>query len=523
MDIDYSKIPTQDLLALKSGNYRAVSTATLDMLSGAGNSNVIRTEGNPDASTAEINAMRRRFINDEAANAPGRLTNAATMVQKLSPILNRYDVVGKLTDTVRGTEDIPVPVERKSKGQGVIANLKEMATNVPVSVAKTAYGMMEMPTAVSEAAMNGQLGDLAAGTIEQIGTTVGLNGLDRAADRWVTDPAGAAMDVSMLKGGYDVGKSGAKAVGSYAAGGAEGLSKKLAQINVKQPTMLNTSKRAANIETLLENNILDRGVIKGVPKLEGLIQEGEGKLGGYITQADTAGVRGTMQGAIDNLEALKQEAKFTSDPQGNIDKIDAEIARLQANPLLDSSGQLPLSDLQQSKVVQGKEIANKYIEKQGQSETFDDKIDKARVRGFKEEIENQFDNAFPSLAGELKANNKQLSDFYAVRKNLGQAAGRIENNQGVGIGTPIKVGTGTAIGSMIGGPVGAQIGGYIGTLVGVVEHPAVAARIAQGIYNVNKKKGMTRTQAMLEAKQGLARMAASMRAMPLPNKQEEQQ
>ena len=155
-------------------------------------------QGNPDASTKEINAMRRKFIQDEAANAPGALTKVAKLIQGASPIMSRYDVVGKLTDTVGGTEDVPEEYVRQAKGQGVVANAKEAVGNLPTSAAKAAYGVVSMPTQVAGAAEKGQLLDMAGGIASNIAGTVGLKGADAAADRWVGDPAGAAMDVATI-------------------------------------------------------------------------------------------------------------------------------------------------------------------------------------------------------------------------------------------------------------------------------------------------------------------------------------
>ena len=121
-----------------------------------------------------------------------------------------------------------------------------------------------------------------------------------------------------------------------------------------------------------------------------------------------------------------------------------------------------------------------------------------------EQLEQKFDASFPELSSE----NRQLGDFYQLKKSLERAASRIENNQGIGIGLPIKSGAGAGLGSVF-GATGAATGAALGTLIGIIEHPSVAPKLAQALYRASKKT-ITKRQALRTAKQRLADLKMGM-------------
>ena len=252
---------------------------------------------------------------------------------------------------------------------------------------------------------------------------------------------------------------------------------KFTDMTLKQGTTLSRAKRLSNIQTAHEGSFLPN--TKGVDKLENMISQTENKIIKGMETGDNANIRGSFDKAIFNLENLRADANVSSDPIKNNAMIDDEIYKLINHPMVDVQGTVKISDMQRMKVNQGREIANSYGEQKPQ---FANTIDKARVRGLKEELEDKLGTHFP----ELKDTNQQLSKYYDLRKVLTRAANRIENNQGIGIGLPIKGGAGATIGGMLGGPTGAAIGGGIGTAAGIAEHPAVAPRIGQGLYRASK-------------------------------------
>jgi hypothetical protein len=172
------------------------------------------------------------------------------------------------------------------------------------------------------------------------------------------------------------------------------------------------------------------------------------------------------------------------------------------------------------KVEQGRHV--KYQQKTAQPvDPFQASIDKARIRGLKEELEVQLFDVFP----ELKETNQKLGKMYQFQDVLERATSRIENNQGIGIGAPIKAGSGAAIGGMLGGPAGAAAGTGIGTMIGIIEHPSVAPRLASSLYRANRGK-VTKAQARRTVNERLTvvkRQLAAAQAVNLPQEQQPNQ
>lgn len=355
------------------------------------------------------------------------------------------------------------------------------------------------PSGLPGPKMEANAGKTVMGLAQGMSAPVGLMGLGAAKEAWMTDPIMSAMAVipvaKALKGAprglADLGVKVAEATTTSRNAAA----KKLTDMTLKQGTTLDRKVRDQNVKTALEGNF--QPTSKGVDKLNAAIADTELKLKEGIASGDAAKVKGTLDKATANIEGLREQANRSSDPAANNKLIDAELERLQNHPLLDESGKVDIGTLQKMKVEQGRELQKTYGAEKPQ---FQNTIDKARVRGFKEELETSLDGAFP----ELSATNKQLGEFYQLKKSLERAANRIEGNQGVGIALPIKGGAGATIGGMIAGPAGAAVGGGIGTLIGIIEHPSVAPRLAQALYRSQKgkmtmKEAKTTTNGRLDA------------------------
>jgi hypothetical protein len=76
---------------------------------------------------------------------------------------------------------------------------------------------------------------------------------------------------------------------------------------------------------------------------------------------------------------------------------------------------------------------------------------------------------------EIKALNKKDADYISLMEALDRPVSRIANRDIIGIGAPIKAGTGGAVGAAFGVP---EIGIAIGTGLAVLDHPLVKARLA---------------------------------------------
>lgn len=250
------------------------------------------------------------------------------------------------------------------------------------------------------------------------------------------------------------------------------VAEKLTEMTIKPPTTMSNIARRQSINTALEGGFLPNA--KGISKLNDAIDQAEKKISEGISRGKNADVKGSFDKAISNLESLRSEANVSSDPVKNNQLIDEEIARLMNHPMADANKLVPISEMQRMKVRQGREIKKTYGEQRPQ---FMNDIDKARIRGLKEELEDKLRTYFPELA----PTNKQLGKYYELEPVLERASNRIENRLGIGIDLPIKSGAGAGLGSLF-GPEGAAVGAGIGTVAGVLEHPAVAPRVGRALY-----------------------------------------
>lgn len=155
----------------------------------------------PEAEKARLRSESRlSFLASlkDSVTPKGAITvdRVARAIQSASPILERYDVAGKILGTSPPPQEQTIPYQRYSKGQGILPNAEEAITNIPSSAARLASGLATMPTALSKASLS-DLGNMGKGVLTNIGDTLGFNGGDAAADRWVGAPVEAAGDVAM--------------------------------------------------------------------------------------------------------------------------------------------------------------------------------------------------------------------------------------------------------------------------------------------------------------------------------------
>jgi len=424
-------------------------------------------------------------------------------------------------------------------------SLKDVARNavqdvvelplMPVRMLSDIANSPDTPRTLKDIGVN-----MARGPLEFVPGVGEMLGGRSATEAWATNPGFGAMTLAGIgaAGKAMKGKGGAP-VAEVAKGGglAEKTATKLYDMTLKQGTTMKPEIRRQNVREGLQGGYLPNN--KGVDRLAADISAAERNVGEGIKAGAEAGVRGNFDRAIANIESLREQAIRSDNPAKNLALINAEIEQLRTHPILDGvtppptfkeftkgkmgpymkeegghgaamqrlskeyketkaeaakqTGTVPIDQLQRMKVEQGRHV--KYQEKNGQAvDPFKASVDKARIRGFKEELETQLADVFP----ELKDQNAQLSRKYKLQDVLERAANRIENNQGIGIGLPIKGGAGATIGGMVAGPAGAAIGGGIGTLIGIIEHPAVAPRLAVALYRASKGK-MTMVQARTAA------------------------
>lgn len=125
----------------------------------------------------------------------------------------------KFEQELLGPEPVAPPQERVTKGGTFGEGLNEMVGNIPRSIASTVEGLSAMPfgvnQAVEQSAMEGSAAPvktMAKDMVTGIGDTLFLNGADAALDKWVKDPAMAAVDLGMVYGVAKGVKSGVKSI-----------------------------------------------------------------------------------------------------------------------------------------------------------------------------------------------------------------------------------------------------------------------------------------------------------------------
>lgn len=460
--------------------------------------------------------------------------------------VRRLPFAGRIADAALGKYADPVYAERTvdetlgpqvspTTGGAMLSGINRVIRNPDKSLTNLAYAMPDLARGAYDAVTSpeqGSTGRFLWDTAKGIAAPTGLVDLIKgdmnfpeARGAWENDALGSGlMAFGALKGGMAAPRAVKAATGSLADLGAvaaapvmertapvfEKAAGKLTDMTLKQPTTLKPFKRDQNIKTALEGDFQPNA--KGVEKLKSAITGQENKIADGIASANSEGVRGTFDRAKANIEALRDEANRSSDPVKNNALIDAELERLSINPMKDAAGTVGVSDLQKMKVAQGREIAKSYGEEKPQ---FQNAIDKARVRGFKEEMEISLKDTFPELATE----NKKLGAMYDLQKQLERAASRIENREGIGFSPLIKSGTGAGLGSIFGAE-GAAIGGAIGTLIAVIEHPSVAPRLAQQLYKASKGM-MSKAESARVTRQRLAGVKEKLIAGMPPQLQEQ--
>ena len=187
---------------------------------------------------------------------------------------------------------------------------------------------------------------------------------------------------------------------------------------------------------------------------------------------------------VDDLND-KIKAQIASDPNRPINRLavatrlgdTADTFKNQVNPSADlnavqASGdefmnnqpaQIPAADAQAMKTGTYQQIKKSY----GQMSNATVESQKALARGLKEELAN----AFPEL-GDL---NSEESQLLGLQPALERAVRRINNQQMIGIGTPIAAGAASALSRST------AVGAATGILKAVFDDPVLKSKIAIGL------------------------------------------
>ena len=108
----------------------------------------------------------------------------------------------------------------------------------------------------------------------------------------------------------------------------------------------------------------------------------------------------------------------------------------------------------------------------------------------RKEIARNARKALEEIIPEIKQLNAKEGVLIDLWDAVGSKANRITNRDLIGIGLPIKMGTGAGIGFMVAGETGGQIGTQLGFILGVFDTPQVKAKLAL-VLNRLMEKGTT--------------------------------
>jgi hypothetical protein len=324
---------------------------------------------------------------------------------------------------------------------------------------------------------------------------IGLQGLDKAKEGFLADPAGTAAVIApvakpLARGARAAGGFAASPINKTAGGIAKVIGDKpetmMAQ-TLKQSTVLDAAQRAKNVNTALEGGYLpNKG---GVERLKSDIMTTNSLIGKTIQNGQKSGTMVMIEDIIAPIEELKAKAIDSGADWGNnLATLDGIINSIRTNPKVGGGeirpikqkgamghdieipanfgGEIPVEVAQRWKVDVYKQLNDNVW---GEFTSYAKEGRKALARGAKDVVAE----ALPEIA-ELNAKDSKL---YGLQDVLERAANRIGNREGVGIGPAIKVGAGAAAGG----------GGMLaGAALAILEHPSVQPRIALALYRARK-------------------------------------
>lgn len=391
------------------------------------------------------------------------LTNlGAGLVDKGKKALTR-ELHNSIIDTTNFLSDMGAPYEKinPQKADEAVAKLNLPNEKYADSVGqmyKDRYGSLD---SIKQTAMNDPVGMLADTSMAITGTGGLLSAIPGASKLGgVMQKTGMALEpINMAKGA-------AKA----------GLSKMIPK-NMPHDLYLSSAKfsnqkyapaeRYAMADTALKHGILPTG--KGVDKLTAMVSDFSNQIDGLITEATQSGKLIPKKAVFSYLkDARKKMGGAQVRGKKNLSQID-NVAKEINIQLKDIDGDfLNPNQLQALKKSAYDEINFDTRNFKGGRGT--EAAMKSVGRKSKELIEE---------TAEVKGLNRDLGDLLQLREPLAKSMGRIENRDLIGIGTPIKIGAGTALGG--------DVGGAMATALSLFENPKLKARMAVGAKNLQNK------------------------------------
>jgi hypothetical protein len=275
----------------------------------------------------------------------------------------------------------------------------------------------------------------------------------------------------------------------------EGIPVKMYESAVKFGTTMTTKQRKAITRTALaaRNQIMPTS--KGVEKLRGLIDDYNVQINDLIGKSADSGRKIPVQGLYKGLNDIKEQFKRMSDEPKKWDKAFRDVIQEGVEAFKVDRVRTP-QEVQKIKTGIYKNLKSLY--EQHKSAPAKKELRKAVARNAKELLEE--------IIPEIKGLNRREGELLELLDAIESKANRITNRDLIGIGLPVKMGTGSGIGYMVGGPQGGAAGTALGFLLGVYDTPQVKSKMALVLSRL-KEKGITVKPTESLVRLGLYQMA----------------
>lgn len=246
---------------------------------------------------------------------------------------------------------------------------------------------------------------------------------------------------------------------------------------VKFGTTLTDKQRTAVTKTALNWKHQIMPTEKGLRKLRGLIDEYNTKINALVDQAAVSGKTIQVDRLYQGLDKVTDQFKLMSDEPL---AWDAAFVRLKKQ----WKATLDLGETRTPQQVQ-KIKQGIYRDLAGYYEKF--KASPAKVE-LRKTVARNCRRTLEEIIPEIKQLNKREGALIELWDALESKANRITNRDLIGIGLPLKMGTGAGVGYMFAGETGGSVGTAVGFALGVFDTPQVKAKIALVAETLRSKK-----------------------------------
>lgn len=452
MPVDYSKIPTEDLEALAGGNLKAVSTSTLEMLSGG-----VSEERKPLSGAGGSFEKEPPTWYEASVSAVKNIPASAVEYGKsmVEPIIHPIETGKALYGLSKGVVQKMTPGEQpEEKNVDALWNAIKDRYGSSEGIKKT---MAEDP--VGMVADIATLGIPAGKAVQGVGMVSKASRLAKAGETIskassALEPVTVAKDIAVLPFKLMPDK----------------VPSRLYRSGAKFSTVLTQAQREKLAKTALDNEIMP--TVKGLDNLREKIDGLNATITEMIDQSTQTGQRIPIDRLFKEFDDLKTKMLATSgEPiksEKAFDRIMGQIT--EANEKL---GRTDLSPAEAQKMKQRiyKELDTQYSKMTTRPASVDAQM--AVARAAKESLED--------ILPEIKQLNANEGALLELNKALQRSANRISNRDIMGIGVPIK--------GSLGGIAGGTGGAAAGLALGILDTPIVKSKIAI-VLNRLKKKGV---------------------------------